>query len=189
MPSFVLNHAYDWVPNQANDPKWISEERIHYYTHKNDLLTLPFVSPLYGQGKPDRPLPPTLIQIGDAEKLRDESLLFQHRFPESPIHIELYEDLVHDFHMFAAVDRFCHKALKRASEFVKSLMNTRDLNTLKNRKCEWIQRKSEFEFEIGNPMQVLEKGRDILKTRGVWTDEKEKNWVKLTLREMNESKD
>ncbi|KAJ1546098.1 hypothetical protein HK096_005556, partial [Nowakowskiella sp. JEL0078] len=50
-PSYILNGDYDYLPYQSKDPKYINENRNHYYTSDNSFLTNPLVSPLYADIK------------------------------------------------------------------------------------------------------------------------------------------
>ena len=106
MPSFKTNAPYDYLPDQSCDSRYINNDRCHYYLPDNSQFENPFVSPLFASEKDFGDLPPSLIQVGDAEKLRDENILFAARFSKSPITLELYEDMVHVFHL---VRRIFHK--------------------------------------------------------------------------------
>jgi acetyl esterase/lipase len=72
---------------------------MHYYLPDNEKLQHPLVSPGFATENEFGLLPPTLIQIGDAEKLRDEAIVFSRTFKHSPVHVEMYEDMIHVFHM------------------------------------------------------------------------------------------
>jgi acetyl esterase/lipase len=71
------------------------------YARDRDL-TNPLISPLYGdlQG-----LPPLFIQVGTAEVLLDDSIRLAKRAKAIGVEVELdvWEDMIHDFAMFAAV--------------------------------------------------------------------------------------
>ncbi|KAI8903797.1 Alpha/Beta hydrolase protein [Gorgonomyces haynaldii] len=100
LPSFAL-HSYDWLPPKSQDPQWIIPgRRSQYYTLSDAMNTHPYVSPLFATEN-KKPLPPTLIQVGDQERLRDESIVFAcSRFPQTSL--QLYEDQVHVFQTFAS---------------------------------------------------------------------------------------
>ena len=98
-PSFKLNHPYDYLPDQSVDSKYIHASRTHYCISDNSFLKHPLVSPLFADPIGKRSLPKTLIQIGDAEKLRDEALVFFEKFKSSEIQLEMYEDMIHVFHL------------------------------------------------------------------------------------------
>lgn len=103
-------------------PDWKVERRVY------DQVTHPLISPLYGNL---RGLPPVLIQAGDSEVLRDETILFAKKYSEANRHRrgsfapgmthpdpvihnsthghvrhELYKDQVHVFQAFL----FLHSA-------------------------------------------------------------------------------
>lgn len=66
------------------------------------------------------PIPPILLQVGDADRVRDDSLFFySNSFPNSPIQLEIYQDSVHIFQLFASFDEFSKHALKRLGQFIK----------------------------------------------------------------------
>ncbi|KAI8620509.1 Alpha/Beta hydrolase protein [Chytriomyces sp. MP71] len=119
MPSFKLNAKYDYLPEKMKG-KLISSSREQYYVSDNNLLKHPLVSPLFARESPGNPICPLLIQCGEVERLRDEILAFATRsFPSSPIHLELYDAMVHVFHMFNAVDALADFALERIGAFVQ----------------------------------------------------------------------
>ena len=97
-PSYEVNGPYDYLPHKSADPKYISSERNHYYVKQNSQLRTPLVSPVFAS-ESDKPLPHTLIQVGDAERLRDENLVFYETFKKSPLQLEVFEDMVHVFQM------------------------------------------------------------------------------------------
>ncbi|KAJ3042743.1 hypothetical protein HDV00_006800 [Rhizophlyctis rosea] len=119
MPSWRLNNPFDYLPDASSDPKHITTDRSHYYVARNSDLKHPLVSPIFAQENPSRPLPPTLIQCGDAEKLRDESITFTcNIMRDSRIQLEMYQDMVHVFQMWAGVEEISKVALRRAGEWV-----------------------------------------------------------------------
>ncbi|KAJ3267818.1 hypothetical protein HK104_005602 [Borealophlyctis nickersoniae] len=186
MPSWRLNNPFDYLPDGSEDPKHINSDRSHYYVHTNALLTHPLVSPLFAEEDPTRPLPPTLIQCGDAEKLRDESITFVTScFSQSPIQLELYEDMIHVFQMWAAVEALPRYALKRIGEFVRSLPNhkcDRDpppqepphYEDKQTRVCRIVHHKQEgyMSTPVHDPMRIIEEAKDILVERGLWEGSK-----------------
>ena len=110
LPSVRINDVYDYLPDQSKDPRYINEDRFHYLLPDNDQLHDPLVSPLFGNNSQLKSLPPTLLQVGDAEKLRDESILFSllsWNQGNKNVQVELYQDMVHVFHMvFFAIFQF-----------------------------------------------------------------------------------
>jgi acetyl esterase/lipase len=101
LPSIVINDVYDYLPHQSKDPRYIHDDRFHYLLPDNENFYDALVSPLFGNSEQYRGLPRTLLQVGDAEKLRDESILFSllSKKEGSNVQVELYEDMVHVFHM------------------------------------------------------------------------------------------
>lgn len=102
LPSIVINDVYDYLPDQSKDPRYIHKDRFHYLLPDNQNFHEPLVSPLFGNSSQLKSLPPTLLQVGDAEKLRDESILFSllaWKEGNTKVQVELYEDMVHVFHM------------------------------------------------------------------------------------------
>ncbi|KAJ3354685.1 hypothetical protein HDU83_004907 [Entophlyctis luteolus] len=124
-PSFHLN-SLDYLPVSVCDPAHITRGRSHYYTRSDSQNLNPYVSPLFGHDSESdfsSQLPPTLIQLGSRERLRDEGLMFAaSSFRHSPVTVEMFEDMVHVFQTFAsggepvAVDAF-----KRIGKFVRRL--------------------------------------------------------------------
>ncbi|KAI9336377.1 Alpha/Beta hydrolase protein [Obelidium mucronatum] len=101
-PSFHLNNL-DYIPPIVADPSHITSNHSD-----NDKSTH---------------LPPTLIQLGSRERLRDEGLMFAgESFKNSPLRVEIYEDMVHIFQAFAAKgEEIATDALKRVGNFVRHL--------------------------------------------------------------------
>ncbi|KAI8828949.1 Alpha/Beta hydrolase protein [Chytriomyces cf. hyalinus JEL632] len=123
-PSFHLN-TLDYLPPIVSDPSYITKgHRSHYYTPHDSLNSHPYVSPLFASDSAtdkSTHLPPTLIQLGSLERLRDEGLMFAaDSFKHSPVRVELYEDMVHIFQTFATRgDKRAKEAFERIGEFVK----------------------------------------------------------------------
>ncbi|KAI9344207.1 Alpha/Beta hydrolase protein [Zopfochytrium polystomum] len=122
MPSFRVHGAHDYLPYQAKDPKYINENRNHFYVSDNSMLTNPYVSPFFAKEDPLRPLPPMMIQVGDSERLRDEILhSVNSTFKNSPMQLEIYEGMVHVFQMFATIYKLSEFALKRLGGFAQEV--------------------------------------------------------------------
>ncbi|KAJ3029622.1 UNVERIFIED_CONTAM: hypothetical protein HDU68_011657 [Siphonaria sp. JEL0065] len=124
-PSFHLN-TLDYIPPTVCDSSHITSSRSHYYTTDDILNSHPYVSPLFAKDDPhDKAthLPPTLIQLGSRERLRDEGLMFAgESFKNSPMRVEIYEDMVHIFQAFAAKgEEIAIDALKRVGGFIRHL--------------------------------------------------------------------
>lgn len=97
--SWDSNAPYDVVPfptadNHMNPIALYLGENIEMY------LTHPYASPLFGDFKD---LPPLLIQVGDAEVLRDEIILLSHKATLAGVQVrhELYEDAVSALALFS----------------------------------------------------------------------------------------
>lgn len=95
--SWDSNATFDVVPfptqdNHMNPIALYLGERIEEY------LTHPYASPLFGEFKG---LPPLLIQVGDAEVLRDEITLLAHKATLAGVDVrhELFEDAVRSCHL------------------------------------------------------------------------------------------
>jgi len=83
-------------------------------------LTHPYASPLFGTFDQ---LPPLLIQSGDAEVLRDEIMLLEHKARCAGVEVchEMYEDAVHVFQMFPFLE-CSRKAFSSFRHFVHSVL-------------------------------------------------------------------
>ncbi|KAI8852388.1 Alpha/Beta hydrolase protein [Chytridium lagenaria] len=131
-PSFRLNALIDYLPENVTDPEHIVPGvRSHAYTRTDADNIHPYVSPMFGTDNPIRLtgrtdddkatlLPPTLIQVGERERLRDEGIVLAAKsFSNSPIRLELYRDMVHVFQVFG--DPVGEVALRRAGDFIRNL--------------------------------------------------------------------
>ncbi|TPX66360.1 hypothetical protein SpCBS45565_g04501 [Spizellomyces sp. 'palustris'] len=114
--------------NVLNVKRQLDEEEVVFRLAKH-----PLASPVYADCSG---MPPILIQSGDAEMLRDESMLLAHRLalanPELHergfMRLELYRDMPHVFQAFT----FLHSAqtaLKNISVFISSLFNSSQYDT------------------------------------------------------------
>ncbi|KAI8579950.1 hypothetical protein K450DRAFT_239874 [Umbelopsis ramanniana AG] len=113
-------------------------DRVQFYA-PNSTLKMRYVSPIFDeQGL--HGLPPLLIQVGTAERLRDESIYSAYKasnqFPDSPspqmtavsptqVKLELYVDQPHVFQMILATKQRA-VAIHQIGEFVKSLATGRE---------------------------------------------------------------
>ncbi|KAJ3151614.1 hypothetical protein HDU86_006033 [Geranomyces michiganensis] len=175
MPSWRLNNPYDYLPDGSKDPKYITQDRSHYYVKSNSQLRHPLISPLFASEDASRPIPPLLIQCGDAEKLRDEIITFvAERFPNSPVTLEMYEDQPHVFQMFATFESISRVALKRMGSWTMDMARARHNDAsgagphrqvlhVSNRKGHVIRR-------VEDPSRIVDEARTILKERGQWVD-------------------
>lgn len=177
LPSFKVNAPYDYLPDQSADERYINEDRAHYYLSDNSQFEDPLVSPLFASEAEFGELPPTLIQVGDAEKLRDESLLFAARFPSSSISIELYEDMPHVFSMLSPIDKFPKLSLKRMGSFIRSL-NTLSPPRLIGPRVIWCRR-NHSQIILKDILMVIAQGKAQLVSEGRWDGKNEDVYARL----------
>ena len=103
----------------ARDPM-LKAEDIHFlaeqYLNGNDPRD-PYVSPLYGD---PRGLPPTLLQVGSDEILRDDSVRMAERMRAGgcDVTLEIWPRMPHVWHGFAPVMREARRAIARIGAFV-----------------------------------------------------------------------
>ncbi|KAF9967913.1 hypothetical protein BGZ73_000321 [Actinomortierella ambigua] len=76
--SWTTNHEFDYLPEPAKLTDRFNPVAMYCggLDRMRTLRTHPYVSPLYGSLEG---LPPLLIQVGDAERLRDECILMVHK--------------------------------------------------------------------------------------------------------------
>lgn len=88
----------------------------------------PYASPIFASSSEIK-ICPTLIQVGDAERIRDDGLYFasQSMNSDESIFTEVYEDGVHVFQLFSIFDSFANHALERLSAFIKNHMGSRGI--------------------------------------------------------------
>lgn len=159
-PSFTTNGSHDYVPVRMNDPRYVNEHRKHFVLPNNDMLLDPRISTILENENPLRPLPPILIHISDCERVRDESLVFQSRLKGSPIFIEMYEDMPHDFHLFASVAFLPIYGIDRIGKFCQSVF---EQNEWKEERLLWIRNSGRPEkVALTRPMAILEEGRKLV---------------------------
>jgi len=90
--SWDSNAPFDVLSFPAPDDH-MNPVALYLGDHMEKYMTHPYASPLFGDFKG---LPPLLIQVGDAEVLRDEVTLLAHKATLSGVDVrhELYEDAV-----------------------------------------------------------------------------------------------
>lgn len=95
--SWDSNSMFDVVPFPTQD-NHMNPIALYLGEHVEQYLTHPYVSPLFGNFLG---LPPLLIQVGDAEVLRDEITLLAHKATLAGVEVrhELYEDAVRLFYL------------------------------------------------------------------------------------------
>jgi hypothetical protein len=93
--------------------------------------------------------------------------------------LELYQDAVHVFHLFAPFDPFAHYAIKRLSTFIKSHTGI-SKTTEPDRKAMYIQNvKNEYpQQELKDVQGILEDGLFVLVQKGSWDIENNKVMLK-----------
>jgi len=77
----------------------------------------PLLSPIYADAKG---LPPLLIQVGGAEVLLDDSTRFAEVAKKAgvPVELEVWEDMVHVWHVFAKILPEGQQAIDKIGKFV-----------------------------------------------------------------------
>lgn len=90
--SWDSNANFDVVPFPAQDDH-MNPIVLYLGERMEEYLTHPYASPLFGDFTG---LPPLLIQVGDAEVLRDEITLLAHKAASAGVDVrhELFEDAV-----------------------------------------------------------------------------------------------
>jgi len=90
------------------------------YVGNNDPKN-PYISPLYGDLKG---LPPLLIQVGSAELILDDSIRFAEKAKSAGVEVilDVWEDMVHVFQVFAAWVPEGEQAIEKIGEFIQKLM-------------------------------------------------------------------
>jgi acetyl esterase/lipase len=78
----------------------------------------PLAAPLYADL---RGLPPILIQVGDAEVLLDDSTRLTGVAREAGVEVQMdvWDDMIHVWHVFAPILPEGKKAISQAGEFIK----------------------------------------------------------------------
>ncbi|KAJ3293758.1 hypothetical protein HDU79_011961 [Rhizoclosmatium sp. JEL0117] len=154
MPSFRSNGKWDYLPDKVKD-KILNENRNHYYVKDNSFLTNPLVSPLFATESTTSPLPPTLIQVGECERLRDENLAFAStKFINTPIELELYDAMIHVFQLFNTVYPLADHALQKLAAFAIRVGADGFLVKDFDRKMTRISNKDGFEEKILSKEEV-----------------------------------
>jgi monoterpene epsilon-lactone hydrolase len=128
MPSRYLNLRYDYLPPGWMHKKYRALNWFSYYVQAHwEARLSPIVSHVLS--KPTSiPLAPLLIQAGEVELLRDDSIVFcanyqrfafQNNIKLNPIHCEIYEDAVHVFQEMTRFTEQADFAMKRIYQFLK----------------------------------------------------------------------
>lgn len=108
--SLIANEPFDW-----SDPGEISK-RVKLYLGDRDPRT-PLASPLHADL---RGFPPSLVQVGGAEMLLDQAVAFAERMQRdgAPVTLEIAPDMIHDWHLFAALFPEGKAAIRRLAAFI-----------------------------------------------------------------------
>ncbi|KAG6830902.1 hypothetical protein H0H92_014053 [Tricholoma furcatifolium] len=95
--SWDSNASFDVVPFPQDDH--MNPIALYLGERMEECLTHPYASPLFGDFTG---LPPLLIQVGDAEVLRDEATLLAHKATLAGVDVrhELFEDAIHIFQAY-----------------------------------------------------------------------------------------
>ena len=112
-PSLELNAEADPMLNADEAPK-----RVEYYLAGADPRT-PYASPLYGD---PAGLPPTLLQVGSDEILRDDAVRMADKLRAAGCHVELeiWPRMPHVWHLFAPVMPEARQAIERIGTFLQT---------------------------------------------------------------------
>ena len=107
--------------NAAADPLLNAEDPMHFvqdYLAGADPRT-PYASPLYGD---PAGLPPTLIQVGSDEVLRDDAVRMADRMRDAgcQVELEIWRRMPHVWHAFVPLIPEAKRAIERIGTFLQS---------------------------------------------------------------------
>ncbi|KAI8897737.1 Alpha/Beta hydrolase protein [Globomyces pollinis-pini] len=172
LPSWHLNQPYCYLPNGVYDPKYLNDTRSNLAVNTDKELLHPFASPAFSK-KNDRNLCPTLIQMGDCERIRDDSIYFsEFLYKDQPIQLEMYEDSVHVFQLFSPFDKFSKHALLRIGEFLRKYTGNEPETQLEHVAYKVLHQPGFPVQRIDDLVGVLSDGAQILIERGIWKSTK-----------------
>ena len=113
--SIVENERFDILSRDLADA-WVT----HYLAGKDprDTRASPLNANLHG-------LPPLLVQVGGAEMLHDEGVLFAKRAEKAGVRVklEVEPDMPHDWHLLASLLPEGRRAIGAAGSFVRELLH------------------------------------------------------------------
>jgi acetyl esterase/lipase len=111
-PSLRLNAASDPMLSAEDPPQFVDD-----YLAGADPRT-PYASPLYGD---PAGLPPTIIQVGSDEVLRDDAVRMAERMRAAgcQVELEIWPRMPHVWHVFVPVIPEARRALERIGSFVR----------------------------------------------------------------------
>ncbi|KAJ3326235.1 hypothetical protein HDV06_000111 [Boothiomyces sp. JEL0866] len=170
LPAWHLNKPYCYLPKGTPDKKYISNSRSNLYvSHDKDLIN-PYASPIFAE-QSHVPFPPMLIQVGDAERVRDDGIFFKKLFPNEKIKLELYQHGVHVFQLFSAFEEFSRESLSRLGGFLKKYTGNSPSSEVEN--GAFIVRNSAgFPVEeIPDYGEIIQDGMEMLIHKGIWKHE------------------
>ncbi len=112
-PSLRLNATADPMLSPDDPPLFVDD-----YLAGADPRT-PYVSPLYGD---PAGLPPTMIQVGSDEVLRDDSVRMADRMRAvgCQVELEIWPRMPHVWHVFVPLIPEARRAIERIGSFVRS---------------------------------------------------------------------
>ncbi len=115
-----------FTANAGADPLLSTDQArrfVGYYLAGADPRS-PYISPLYGE---PAGLPPTIIQVGSDEVLRDDAVRMAERMRAAGcrVELEIWPRMPHVWHLFAPVLPEAHRAIRRIGAFVTEAMADR----------------------------------------------------------------
>ncbi|KAG6919026.1 hypothetical protein DXG01_009736 [Tephrocybe rancida] len=116
--SWDSNASFDVVPFPQDDH--MNPIALYLGERTEEYLTHPYASPLFGDFSG---LPPLLIQVGDAEVLRDEATLLAHKATLAGVDVrhELFEDAIHVFQTYPFLPA-TRRAFLCMKDFVRNIL-------------------------------------------------------------------
>jgi acetyl esterase/lipase len=119
-PSFVTNRRTDPLLGPGLGPLMMIPRALMFVfagIAARISPTNPVVSPVFGDLSN---LPPTLVQVSEAEMLFDDARRYVHeaRRQGSPVELQTWPEMVHVWQMFGHVLPEAQEALERIAEFV-----------------------------------------------------------------------
>jgi hypothetical protein len=124
---------------------------------------------MFADEKPDKPFPPTMIHIGDSERVRDESIVFQGRLHRSPVFLEMYQDANHVFQMFSMFDSFAVLSLQRMGDFADIIFSGRSWEA---HSAIWIRRTRNL-IPLTKSLEIVKHSRRVSQQLGFWNEQRE----------------
>lgn len=120
LPSWQTNKLYCYLPAKVKSEKFLSNSRSNLaVSHDRDLCN-PAASPIFSHSTETR-ICPTLIVVGDAERVRDDGIYFatQSMNELEPILVQVFQDCAHVFQLFCHFDSFSNHSLEKIGVFIK----------------------------------------------------------------------